>query len=71
MAADQDGYRSFMLRLWRGDDGDASQWRASLQDSRTGERIGFASLENLMAYLRGQINLSDKQLDSSEPAKGD
>jgi hypothetical protein len=69
MGADQASYRSFLLRLWRGEAGDASVWRASLQDPHTGERIGFASLEQLTAYLRDQINGSDKQPDNSEPGK--
>jgi hypothetical protein len=32
-----------------------SNWRASLEDSRTGERIGFANLEQLFAFLLEQI----------------
>lgn len=41
-------YRSYLLRLWRGAD---AQWRASLEDSRSGERQAFASLQHLAEYL--------------------
>lgn len=30
-------------------------WRASLEDLRTGERLGFASLEQLFVYLMEQV----------------
>jgi hypothetical protein len=41
-------YRAYMLRLWRAADG---QWRASLEAALTGERLAFATLEQLAAYL--------------------
>ena len=44
-------YHSYMLRLWRTDRDLASSWRASLEDPRSGQRLGFASLEQLFAYL--------------------
>lgn len=43
--------RSFLLRLWCSDAEGATCWQASLEDSHTGERIGFANLELLFAYL--------------------
>lgn len=43
--------RSFLLRLWCSDALEASCWQASLEDPLTGERIGFANLEHLFAYL--------------------
>ena len=43
-------YHAGLLRLWR--DGPGGPWRASLQDAESGERIGFADLEQLFAYLR-------------------
>ena len=47
-------YRSFLLRLWCVDTAD-SCWHASLEDPHTGERIGFASLEQLFAFLMEQV----------------
>ena len=43
-------YHAGLLRLWRA--GATGAWRASLQDAERGERIGFAALEQLFAYLR-------------------
>ena len=42
---------SFILRLWRVDQSKTANWRASLEIPETGKRIGFASLEQLFAYL--------------------
>jgi len=42
---------SYLLRLWCVDQSKAADWRASLEIPETGERIGFASLEQLFAYL--------------------
>ena len=43
--------RSYLLRLWRTDELGGLNWQASLEIPETGERIGFASLEELFAYL--------------------
>lgn len=43
--------RSYLLRLWSADQPGSFNWQASLEDPETGERIGFASLEELFAYL--------------------
>jgi hypothetical protein len=66
---DQTDYQSYLLRLWResgaGEAGrgpaesPASQegvWRASLESPQAGERQGFASLEDLFAFLRQQTS---------------
>lgn len=42
-------YYAYLLRLWR--ENDDSPWRVSLQDSRTGEKIGFAELGQLKTFL--------------------
>jgi hypothetical protein len=43
--------RSYLLRLWCSNAQGASCWQASLEDPYTGQRIGFANLEHLFAYL--------------------
>jgi hypothetical protein len=45
------GSRSYILRLWRVDGPQAAEWHASLEDPSTKERFGFASLEQLFAFL--------------------
>ena len=43
-------YRSFLLRIWI-EQTDGNKWRYSLEDTRTGKRKGFATLEKLIVYL--------------------
>ncbi len=47
-------YRSYLLRLWRVPCGVNQSWRASLEDTLTGQRTGFPDLEVLCAFLRLQ-----------------
>ena len=47
-------YLSYLLRLWRVRQNDLDVWRASLEDTHSGERQGFASLEALIDFLREQ-----------------
>ncbi len=42
---------SFILRLWQVKQSNTPDWRVSLEIPETGQRIGFASLEQLFAYL--------------------
>ena len=57
-------YRSYLLRLWHAETLDVC-WRASLEDPRTGERIGFACLEQLFAYLMEQVERDAKEVNTS------
>jgi hypothetical protein len=54
-------YHAGLLRLWR----EGGAWRASLLDAESGERIGFADLERLFAYLR---RLTDDTPDAGDTA---
>jgi hypothetical protein len=48
-------YISYLLRLWRETDaGKAPLWRASLEDSQSGERAGFANLMELFHFIWGE-----------------
>lgn len=42
---------AYLLCLWCVDEPGAFNWRASLEIPKTSQRIGFASLEELFAYL--------------------
>lgn len=42
---------SLILRLWRDGQSEQPDWRASVEIPETGRRIGFASLEQLFAFL--------------------
>jgi hypothetical protein len=55
---DVPGYISYLLRLWREKSGQTTWWRASLQDPLSGQRVGFAQLDELVAFLREQTSLA-------------
>lgn len=54
MTTQEPRYLAYMLRLWQVRDKEKIIWRASLEDARTGERRGFASLESLFEFLKEQ-----------------
>ena len=43
-------YRSFLLRIWI-EQTNGNKWRYSLEDTQTGKRKSFASVEKLIVYL--------------------
>ena len=49
---EQGAYLSFLLRLWQATEEQGVVWQASLQDSLSGKRMGFASLEGLFKFLQ-------------------
>ena len=53
-------YLSYLLRLWQESPGapprDPPLWRASLESPQSDERRGFASLDELFAYLQEQTS---------------
>ena len=51
-------YLAYLLRLWREQGGETTRWRASLQDPHSGEKFGFAHLDELVAFLREQTGLA-------------
>jgi hypothetical protein len=64
MSEKQVPYRSYLLRLWLVMDQGQAVWRASLENPHTGERLGFASLVRLFAFLEDQTTaaiMDDKE----------
>jgi hypothetical protein len=53
MNNDRNRYFTFLLRLWTENSGagGAACWRATLEDGRSGEKVGFANLEQLFTHL--------------------
>jgi hypothetical protein len=47
-------YIAYLLRLWQVRCKEGIAWRASLESARSGERMGFASLDELFDFLRGR-----------------
>ena len=48
-------YLSYLLRLWR-ENGEKTDWRASLESPHTGERWGFANLADLFTFLEKEVS---------------
>lgn len=63
MSSPMQPYVSYLLRLWLAGDAGQPQWRASLEDSRTGQVCGFANLEALFSFI--------EQILVEEQNKGD
>jgi hypothetical protein len=70
MSKGQPDYISYLLRVWRSN-GDETAWRASLQNPHTGERIGFASINELCAFLQQQIGVLSSSEDNAEAVQLD
>ena len=49
------GYLAYLLRLWQVEAKEDAPWRASVESPQTGERRGFASLSELLAFLENEI----------------
>lgn len=64
MVEEQLQYRAYLLRLWQMRSGGRLVWRASLEDPHTGERRGFASFKQLVAFL-------DEQTSGATEVRGD
>ncbi|MBN1813294.1 MAG: hypothetical protein JXA14_15770 [Anaerolineae bacterium] len=64
MNDDQHRYLSYLLRIWAVDQNGSRIWRASLESSTTGERLGFPDLDTLLAFLRQRTS------GTSEPDAG-
>jgi hypothetical protein len=56
-------YLSYLLRLWQQGGGEGSQWRASLESPHGGDRMGFASLADLFAFLENETGSSSPGLE--------
>ena len=51
-------YQSYLLRLWRTGPEDSTVWRASLENTRTGQWHSFADLGAAFRFLDTQIEQS-------------
>ena len=51
-------YLAYLLRLWQTQDKGEIGWRASLENVHTGEKLAFAHLDELVAFLRERIGLA-------------
>jgi hypothetical protein len=56
MSKQRRDYLSYLLRLWRTDDEEEAEWRASLESPYTGERRGFATVTDLFSFLEREVS---------------
>jgi hypothetical protein len=68
MTKEKSDYLSYLLRLWRESE-EKTAWRASIESSRTGERKGFASLDDLFDFLRRQIGAASDAMETETRAE--
>ncbi len=75
LSAELPRHITFLLRLWQVDETASSSWRAALEMPETGERLGFATLEQLFVYLadfcegHNQIKTDRYQTDRQKKEK--
>ena len=56
MSREQRQYISYLLRLWQTRSEGELVWRASLESPHTGERRGFASLDELFTFVEKETS---------------
>jgi hypothetical protein len=56
---------SYLLRLWPAGSAGQLVWRASLENVQTGERLGFATLEQLFVFLMQQTEQTSEAPDAT------
>ncbi len=66
---EQSDYQSYLLRLWRANEGEEA-WSVSLESARTGERRGFADLEAMLDFLRQRMASRPSAYPEEDEARG-
>ena len=62
-------YLAYMLRLWQVETEAGRAWRASLESPHTGERLGFAGVAALVAFLEERTGRSAAQQRGENPVE--
>jgi hypothetical protein len=60
-------YQSYLLRMWRANLGESAIWRASLEDTRTGQWHSFADLEATFRFLDAIASQSGAGKEGAQP----
>ena len=60
---------SYLVRLWPTGAAHQQVWRASLEDVQSGERRGFANLEQLFVFLMEQTEQARNASDAQSTAE--
>jgi hypothetical protein len=65
-----------MLRVWRVGEGDSAAWRVSLEETQNGVHRAFASLEQLIDFVKERVGIPSEPAsdpstcDAPPPARG-
>jgi hypothetical protein len=51
-------YLAYLLRLWQIQDKEKIDWRISLENAHTGEKLAFAHLDQFVGFLRERVGLA-------------
>lgn len=52
MSVQDDFYQSYLLRMWCVQNGGKPAWQASLESVQTGKIRGFATIDELLDFIR-------------------
>jgi hypothetical protein len=69
MSNQQPDYLAYLLRLWRHNDEEQTNWRASIESSHSGNRHVFANLDDLVTFLRLQMGLGHDESEQKDAPK--
>jgi hypothetical protein len=64
-------YISYLLRLWQVKSEGELVWRASLDNPHTGQRRGFASLAEMVAFLEQETGYGSRDAPSTGERGGE
>ena len=53
-------YHAYLLRIWQEQVSETAVWRFSLEDPSSGQRVGFADLSALVAFLHQQTSTNQR-----------
>lgn len=60
------GYRVYMLRVWRENSSSSGSLRLTVEDTRTGSRVGFTDWDEFATYLHDEIDETVSSVDEGE-----
>lgn len=68
MGERRSGYKAFLLRLWRVDNGGQPVWRIMLQEAGTQEQHVFSGISALQKFLADLIKERERDETRAAPA---
>ncbi len=60
-------YQVYMLRVWRENSSSSKSLRLTVEDTRSGNRVGFTDWDEFATYLHGTIDGEQVTSEAGEP----